>query len=77
MVSEVGLAAAMRPKTEFTILAPVNNAFSSKLLCKQKPSGLKLYFVLADVKYIHSCSLFEVMFHREQKFKAPVFVCVR
>lgn len=77
MVSEVGLAAAMRPKTEFTILAPVNNAFSSELFSKQKLSGLKLYFVLADIKYIRSCSFFEVMFLCEKKFKASMFVCVR
>uniref|UniRef100_H3CX37 Periostin n=1 Tax=Tetraodon nigroviridis TaxID=99883 RepID=H3CX37_TETNG len=31
MVSEVGLAAAMRPKTEYTILAPVNTAFSNEV----------------------------------------------
>lgn len=35
MVSEVGLAAAMRPKTEYTILAPVNTAFSSELLSQE------------------------------------------
>ncbi|XP_029704149.1 periostin isoform X2 [Takifugu rubripes] len=32
MVSEVGLAAAMRPKTEYTILAPVNSAFSNEVM---------------------------------------------
>lgn len=41
MVSEVGLAAAMRPKTEFTILAPINTAFSSELFSKQIPCGAK------------------------------------
>uniref|UniRef100_A0A8C9ZYA7 Periostin n=1 Tax=Sander lucioperca TaxID=283035 RepID=A0A8C9ZYA7_SANLU len=32
MVSELGLAAAMGPKTEYTLLAPVNTAFTSDLL---------------------------------------------
>lgn len=32
MVSELGLAAVMGPKTEYTILAPNNNAFTSKLI---------------------------------------------
>lgn len=41
MVSEVGLAAAMRPKTEYTILAPVNAAFSSELFSKQILCGAK------------------------------------
>lgn len=41
MVSEVGLAAAMRPKTEYTILAPINTAFSSELFSKQKPAKIK------------------------------------
>lgn len=36
MVSEVGLAAAMRPKTEYTILAPVNAAFNSELCDTKK-----------------------------------------
>lgn len=31
MVSDVGLAAAMRPKMEYTLLAPVNTAFNSKM----------------------------------------------
>lgn len=35
MVSELGLAAAMRPKTEYTLLAPVNAAFTSELISKQ------------------------------------------
>lgn len=30
MVSELGLSAAMRPKAEYTLLAPVNSAFTSK-----------------------------------------------
>lgn len=30
MVSELGLSAAMRPKAEHTLLAPVNSAFTSK-----------------------------------------------
>lgn len=35
MVSELGLAAAMGPKTEYTLLAPVNTAFTSELFSKQ------------------------------------------
>ncbi|XP_059207410.1 periostin-like [Centropristis striata] len=31
MVSELGLAAAMGPKTEYTLLAPVNNAFTNEV----------------------------------------------
>lgn len=31
MVSELGLAAAMRPEAEYTLLAPLNVAFSGKL----------------------------------------------
>lgn len=32
MVSELGLAASMRPKAEYTLLAPINAAFSGTLL---------------------------------------------
>lgn len=32
MVSELGLAAAMGPKTEYTLLAPLNNVFTSELI---------------------------------------------
>nr|XP_046267130.1 periostin-like isoform X1 [Scatophagus argus] len=32
MVSELGLAAAMGPKTEYTLLAPVNSAFTSEVM---------------------------------------------
>lgn len=32
MVSELGLAAAMRPQAEYTLLAPLNAAFSGTLL---------------------------------------------
>uniref|UniRef100_A0A8C3G4G6 Periostin n=1 Tax=Cyclopterus lumpus TaxID=8103 RepID=A0A8C3G4G6_CYCLU len=35
MVSELGLAAAIGPKTEYTLLAPVNDAFTSELISKQ------------------------------------------
>ena len=35
MISELGLAAALGPKTEYTLLAPVNTAFNSKLISKQ------------------------------------------
>ncbi len=31
MVSELGLSAAMQPETEYTILAPLNGAFSGEL----------------------------------------------
>lgn len=34
MVSELGLAAALGPKTEYTLLAPVNAAFTSKWISK-------------------------------------------
>lgn len=30
MVEELGLAAAMGPKTEYTLLAPLNSAFNSE-----------------------------------------------
>lgn len=30
MLIELGLAAAMRPKTEYTLLAPVNGAFNGE-----------------------------------------------
>ncbi|XP_075887799.1 periostin isoform X2 [Nelusetta ayraudi] len=36
MVSELGLAAAMRPKMEYTLLAPVNTAFDSELKMAEK-----------------------------------------
>lgn len=42
MVSELGLAAAMGPKTEYTLLAPVNGAFTSELIFKQVLVGLDL-----------------------------------
>ncbi|XP_034461793.1 periostin-like isoform X2 [Hippoglossus hippoglossus] len=32
MVSELGLAAAMRPQTEYTLLAPVNGAFTNEVM---------------------------------------------
>lgn len=35
MVSELGLAAAMGPKTEYTLLAPVNTAFTSELRLRE------------------------------------------
>lgn len=34
MVSELGLAAALGPKTEYTLLAPLNAAFTSELISK-------------------------------------------
>lgn len=49
MVSELGLAAAMRPKTEYTILAPVNAAFTresifqTSLLERQRISYFVFY----------------------------------
>lgn len=33
MVAELGLSAAMRPKAEYTLLAPLNSAFTSKSPC--------------------------------------------
>lgn len=47
MVSELGLAAAMRPKTEYTILAPVNAAFTRELIFQTSPSECQRisYFV--------------------------------
>lgn len=32
MVSELGLAASMRPKAEYTLLAPINTVFNGTLL---------------------------------------------
>lgn len=32
LVSELGLAAAMRPKAEYTLLAPLDSAFNGMLL---------------------------------------------
>ena len=31
MVSELGLSAAMKPETEYTLLAPLNNAFTGDI----------------------------------------------
>lgn len=31
LVSELGLSAAMQPETEYTLLAPLNGAFSGEL----------------------------------------------
>lgn len=93
MVSEVGLAAAMRPKTEYTILAPVNAAFSSELFSKQilcfcfffvlcgAKKKKKAYFLFTVVNYANSCSLFEVVLHQifkmNPRLTAPMLVCVR
>ena len=33
MVAELGLQAAMRPKTEYTLLAPLNSVFSGEFSC--------------------------------------------
>lgn len=43
MVSDLGLAAAMRPKMEYTLLAPVNTAFNSEMP-----------FLLNSVEYIQA-----------------------
>lgn len=86
MVSKVGLSALMRPKTEYTILAPVDAAFSSELFSKQILCGAKnklkkSYFVFTAMKSVNSGSLFEVVFHQifkmNPRFMAPTFVCVR
>lgn len=76
MVSEVGLAAAMRPKTEYTILAPVNTAFSSELFPKQSLPQ-KNVLLSSQWRTCDSCRVFEVAFHRAFGFTAPMFVCVR
>lgn len=39
MVSDVGLAAAMRPKMEYTLLAPVNTAFNGEMPFLCLPNG--------------------------------------
>lgn len=39
MVSDMGLAAAMGPKTEYTLLAPDNAAFTSELFPRKPPCG--------------------------------------
>ncbi|TNN63513.1 Periostin [Liparis tanakae] len=36
MVSELGLAAAIGPKTEYTLLAPVNNAFTTEVMSTEQ-----------------------------------------
>lgn len=56
MVSELGLAAAMRPKTEYTILAPVNAAFTSELTSKQVLWSTRKSHILSftDEKYVNS-----------------------
>ncbi|CAJ1063862.1 periostin-like isoform X1 [Xyrichtys novacula] len=36
MVSELGLAAALGPKTEYTLLAPVNNAFTKEVMSTEE-----------------------------------------
>ncbi|XP_068187334.1 periostin-like [Antennarius striatus] len=36
MVSELGLAAAMGPKTEYTLLAPINDAFTKEVMSKDQ-----------------------------------------
>ncbi|XP_056262797.1 periostin-like isoform X2 [Pseudoliparis swirei] len=36
MVSELGLAAALGPKTEYTLLAPVNNAFTTEVMSTEQ-----------------------------------------
>lgn len=51
MVSELGLAAAMGPKTEYTLLAPVNVAFTSELFSEQLLLGIrKVIFCLSQIK---------------------------
>lgn len=53
MVSELGLAAAMGPKTEYTLLAPVNAAFTSELFSKQLLLGIrKVIFCLSQIKNV-------------------------
>lgn len=42
MVSELGLAALIGPKTEYTVLAPVNSAFTSEFISKQVLFNSKL-----------------------------------
>lgn len=41
MVSELGLAAVMRPKTEYTLLAPLNSAFTTEVMSTDQ-SALRL-----------------------------------
>ncbi|XP_046870127.1 periostin-like isoform X1 [Hypomesus transpacificus] len=41
MVSELGLSAAMKPETEYTLLAPLNNAFTDEVMATDQ-SQLKL-----------------------------------
>lgn len=45
MVSELGLAAAMGPKTEYTLLAPVNAAFTSELISRNVLVAFSLLFL--------------------------------
>lgn len=58
MVSELGLAAAMRPKMEYTLLAPVNTAFDSELpflFAERRPNrkASKTHFKL--VTFLWTC----------------------
>lgn len=42
MVSELGLAAVLGPKTEYTLLAPEDTAFTSELISGQVLVGIRL-----------------------------------
>lgn len=42
MVSELGLASLLGPKTEYTLLAPVDAAFTSELISDQVLVGIRL-----------------------------------
>lgn len=58
MMSDVGLAAAMRPKMEYTLLAPVNTAFNSEMLFLCLPNGchfgnIQTHFEL--VTFLRTC----------------------
>lgn len=56
MVSELGLAAAMGPQTEYTLLAPLNSAFTSELISKNFFMNNKVVFwsdLEQDVELLH------------------------
>lgn len=42
MVSELGLASVLGPKTEYTLLAPVDDAFTSELISDRVLVGIRL-----------------------------------
>lgn len=65
MVSELGLAAAMRPKTEYTILAPVNAAFTRELISRQVLWSTRGSHILSFTDDSFITVYYEVMCHQD------------